>query len=287
MDETQDPRDVALEAVRLRSEQNAADVAILDAACLDAARECVGLWHRLWFEAPVSVDQVFEIKFRVCFPLAAHALNHVETALELLERRPWVAASCARAAFEHALAAQWVMLTEVGERELVNWMNGQRYLRATEFADGLARVPFDADDASLLLDPAVREALLGDPPDPSGWSVANACSRFADTKLFYDMYRNLSQAEHPSLGLIATHLAVTRDGVRNNLSAAGSLSPSDEAASALGLSALWAMHVLEQMRKDGPHAATFTLIGDRASLPVDLRASDRHPERQPACLPKD
>ena len=46
------------------------------------------------------------------------------------------------------------------------------------------------------------------------------------------------------------------------------------------------MHVLEQMRKDGPNAATVTRIGDRASLPVDLRASDRHAERQPAYLPK-
>jgi hypothetical protein len=187
-------------------------------------------------------------QFRICFPLAAHALNHIDTALGLHQQRPWVAASSTRVAFEHALAAQWVLLTDDGERELVNWMKGQHYKRGKELTDALSRLASEPGASALSLDEFQRQVLVGEEPDASGWSVANACSRFADTKLFYDIYRNLSQAEHPSPGLISTHLAVTPARVQNNLSAAGALNPSDEVPRTLALSALWSLYVLEQLR---------------------------------------
>ena len=74
---------------------------------------------------------------------------------------------------------------------------------------------------------------------------------------------------------------VTPAGVQNDLSAAGALKPSDEVPRALGLSALWSLYVLERLRDGQPHVATVARIGDEASLPTDLRASDRYPERQP------
>jgi hypothetical protein len=280
MDADPDPRLKLLETARQRSEENAADLAAFNAGCLHVAQQCVDLWHRRWF-GRLAVDSAQEVKFRICFPLAAHALNHVETALSLYEQRPWVAASSTRVAFEHALAAQWVLLTDGGERELVNWMEGQRHLRVKEFADALSRLASEPDASVATLSEFEHQALVGDPPDASSWSVFNACSRFSDTKLFYDIYRNLSQAEHPSLGLIATHLVVTPAGVQNDLSAAGALKPSDEVPRALGLSALWSLYVLEQLRDGQPHAAAVARIGDEASLPTDLRASDRYPERQP------
>jgi hypothetical protein len=182
--------------------------------------------------------------------------------------------------FEHALAAQRVLLTDDGERELVNWMNGQRHLRAKEFADALSPLASEPDASALALNELQRQALVGHVPDASGWSVANACSRFAHTKLFCGIYRNLSQAEHPSPGLISTHLVVIPAGVQNDLSAAEALKPSDEVPRALALSALWSLYVLEQLRDGQPHATADARIGDEASLPTDLRASDRHPERQ-------
>ncbi len=116
--------------------------------------------------------------------------------------------------------------------------------------------------------------LVGEEPDASDWSVANACSRFASTKLFHDIYRNLSQAEQPSPGLISTRLAVTPAGVQNNLSAAGALNPFDEVPRALALSALGSLYVLEQLRHGQPHATAVERIGSEASLPTDLRAND-------------
>lgn len=280
MDADPDPRLKLLETARQRSGENEADLTAFNAGCLDVAQQCVDLWHRLWF-GRLAVVSAREVKFRICFPLAAHALNHVETALSLYQQRPWVAASSTRVAFEHALAAQWVLLTDGGERELVNWMEGQRHLRAKEFADALSRLASEPNASVATLSESEHQALIGDPPDASGWSVANACSRFSDTKLFYDIYRNLSQAEHPSLGLISAHLAITPAGVQNDLSAAGALNPSDEVPRALGLSALWSLYVLEQLRDGRPHAAEVACIGDKASLPTDLRTSDRYPERQP------
>jgi hypothetical protein len=171
-----------------------------------------------------------------------------------------------------------------GEGELVNWMKKQQYVRAKEMAEALGRLASEPSVAGLALDESQHQTLVGDPPDPSGWSVANACSRFSDTKLFYDIYRNLSQAEHPSLGLIAAHLSVTPEGVQSNISAVGALHPSGEVPRAVALSALWSLYVLERLREGQPNLATVVRIGHEASLPTDLRASDQHPERQPEGL---
>ena len=285
MDDRPDPRQQLLETMRLRSEESAAEVAAFDAGCLRAARQCVDLWHQLWRADAVSFDSSLEVKSRICFPLAAHALNHADTALGLYPERPWVAASCTRVAFEHALVAQWVLLTEDGEQELVNYMRWQQYKRGRDFADALGRLASDPAVSGLGLDESLRQALVSDPPDSRGWSVAGACSRFSDTKLFYDIYRDLSQAEHPSPGLIAAYLAVTPAAGQRNISAAGTLHPSIEVPRALALSALWSLYVLEQIREGQPHAATVAQIGREASLPTDLRDSDQHPERQPGGLP--
>jgi hypothetical protein len=111
----------------------------------------------------------------------------VSNALDLLERQPWVAASracrlrtCPRCAVAVAHRGWWARISQLDEAQ-------QHYLRAKEFAEGLASVVFDADDASVFIDPAVREAFIGEPPDASGWSVPNACSRFSKTKLSYDI----------------------------------------------------------------------------------------------------
>lgn len=41
-----------------------------------------------------------------------------------------------------------------------------------------------ACSSQLSLDEFQPQVLLGEEPDASSWSVVNACSRFADTKLF-------------------------------------------------------------------------------------------------------
>lgn len=133
------------------------------------------------------------------YPLALHALNNVAVSLSLTERLPWVAAGHARIAFEHALTAQWVLLTHDGEQELLVELQGQAHKRAKEFHKGLGA-------------PEEYAAMVSAEPPRSNWSVWNACARFTDSpQLFYGIYRSLSEATHPSYGTVRAYLAITPD----------------------------------------------------------------------------
>src|SRR5690242_7671042 len=115
-EESADPRRNLLHRLQAQVDEHALDQA--DAAYLAAAEEVMTLWRRWWQPAQsVEVPVAAEMKFRVIYPLATHALNNVAAALTLM-RRPWVAGVNGRVAFEYALAAQWVLLTHGGEREI-------------------------------------------------------------------------------------------------------------------------------------------------------------------------
>jgi hypothetical protein len=285
MEDQPEPRQQLLETMQQHNEESAPEQDALDAHCLRVTQQCVDLWHQLWAEDAVTFDSDLKIKPRICFPLAAHALNHADTALDLHLKRPWVAASCTRVAFEHALAAQWVLLTKDGDQELINWMDMWQHKRGKALAGALTQLIPDPAMSALALTEPQLQTLVSDPPDPSKWSVSNACDRFSDTKLFYDIYRNLSQAEHPSHGLIAAYLGIGPSVGQYEISAAGDLRPSVDVPRVLALSALWSLHVLEQIREGQPHAAAVAQIGRESSLPADLRASDQHPEWQPGGMP--
>jgi hypothetical protein len=271
MEESLDPQSLMRRSLEAAAHEHAEALAAKDAGYLRAASRCVAHWRRHWCASePVGVDSALVDKFKVCYPLAADALNHVESALELRSRHPWVATSSARVAFEHAIAAEWVFHTRNGVTELLNWMKIQSHLYAKDIADELRGNP-DYDDVDL-------EALVGEKP-PSGWSVHNGCGRFSNSKLFYAIYRNLSQAEHPSQGLLAAHLEVTSNG-GFSLNSAGAQTPCSDLPMALGMSATWALDVLERLRDGSPFLVEVDRIGRDAQLPTDLRASDQHPERQ-------
>jgi hypothetical protein len=222
-------------------------------------------------------------KFRVCFPLAAHALNHVRAAAAVRSSSPWVAVSSARIAFEHALAAQWVLLTENGEDQLAQEMSVQNHRRSSEFVGAVGRAAIDdpalAESASLARE---LQALVGEKPS-SVWSVPMVCDRFSPTRLFYNIYRDLSQAVHPSYGLIGAYLEITPppEGAVRGVNTHGAASQPGELTRGLALSGLWALYVLEVCRGGQPHAADVVQMGERAGLPVDLRDSDQSPHLQP------
>src|SRR6185312_8116964 len=84
---------------------------------MTVVHKVVDRWQSSWRGLPSTPKLNAELinKFRVVFPLAAHALNHIEAAEYFQSSSPWVAVSSARIAFEHALTAQWVLWTEGGE----------------------------------------------------------------------------------------------------------------------------------------------------------------------------
>src|SRR5258707_15663768 len=97
-----------------------AQLAAMDASFVAAAEACVLRWQGA---LPIEVVDEERVKFRVCFPLVAHSLSQVAAALLLLHAgQPFVATANTRVALEHALAAQWVLLTYRGEERLVRHM---------------------------------------------------------------------------------------------------------------------------------------------------------------------
>ncbi|NPD04867.1 hypothetical protein HN031_09255 [Nocardioides sp. zg-1308] len=248
---------------------------------LAAARECIAEWENLAF--PLSVSATHEVRFRVGFPLSSHALNQVAVALEMRDRFPLVAASCARIALEHALAAQWVLLTRGGPETLVKHMEAS-YLTRTRAFEGAIR-----EDPALTqfveeADLAAFSAVAAREPAPGqerSWRMEQIFRRFADTDLFYDMYRELSGAVHPSYETLETHLDLTADGAPRRLSKSGSAVSSHTCAQAAAMAAVLALDFVERCRKPPPDPSPVAATANRYGLPYDMSFSDQKPHLQP------
>jgi hypothetical protein len=271
--------------------EHSAELDVSEAAWLAVIEHAVEMWRTWWLEGPSTPEVSGELnrKFRVCFPLAAHALSHIQAATAVRSSSPWVAVSSARIAFEHALVAQWVLLTENGEDQLAQEMSLQDHRRSIEFVSAVRRSAIDepalTESASLACE---LQALIGEKPS-SDWSVAMLCDRFSPTRLFYNIYRDLTQAVHPSYGLIGAYLEFTAppESVVRGVNTRGAALQPAELTRSLALAGLWALYVLEVCRAGHPHAADVIQIGEAVGLPVDLRASDQRPHLQPPTTRSD
>lgn len=246
-----------------------------------AAQECIDEWEGLPFPLEVSADH--EVRFRVGFPLVSHALNHVTIALETFERFPLVAAGSARVALEHALAAQWVLWTHEGPETLVKHMEAGYLMRTKAFADAIR----DQPDLTQFVDEADLvdfDAVVAREPAPGGersWSMQQVFNRFADTGLFFDIYRELSGAVHPSFATLTTYMDLTSDdGRRSSLSKAGRPVSSHTAAQATTLAGVFALDFLERCQVVPPDPSPAATVAARVHLPYDLSASDQRPDLQ-------
>jgi hypothetical protein len=242
-----------------------------DALHTEAARRCLALWRRP--NPTLEVQAKLEPKFRVAYPMIAHALNHVANALSIMDKAPLVAASSARVAIEHALTAQWILLTRDGERVVANNMKHSWMTRSQRFADATGT----HDELKPILD--------RDPIPESERSFTNQMvfDRFDDTGRFYDLYRDLTQAIHPSYGTITAHIRI-EEGGDNSL---GHLSPDGNEhrigslATGLGVAAVLALDAFERLRAGSPHLLDVEEIANTAGLPHDLRYSDQQPALEP------
>lgn len=86
---------------------------------LQAARLTIQLDRRS--AGPLVVAGENSVRYRSMFPIARHALAQVDAVLVLHDAgRSFVASANARVALEHALIAQWVVLTTGAETLLAN-----------------------------------------------------------------------------------------------------------------------------------------------------------------------
>jgi hypothetical protein len=245
-----------------------AQLAARDAGFFAAAEACLRHWDRA---LPIEVADSDQVKFRVCFPLVAHSLNQVRAALMLVgANQSFVATANTRVAFEHALTAQWVLLTYGGAERLVRHMEASYLTNAKEFSKAVGDPPELSDIISRLpVDGPARS-----------YSLPMICDRFSQDKLLYNLYRHLGQSIHPSLETLRAYLNV-RDRDSREVSAVGARVPPD-LYMALGFSAVMAAEVIERLRCGQSKLAVIEEIAKAASLPFDLSFSDTQPHLQHA-----
>jgi hypothetical protein len=251
----------ALTVDHMSSPDADAQLAAKDASFVAAADACVRHWDNA---LPIEVADEERIKFRVCFPLVAHSLNQVAAALVLLRAgQPFVATANTRVAFEHALAAQWVLLTHGGEQRLVRHMEASHLLRAKEFSKAV-------DDPLELRDIVDRSPADG---PARSYSIPMACARFDQSGLLYNLYRHLGQSIHPSLETLRAYLNVN-ELESHAVDSAGRLHAPPDLCMSLGFGAVMAVDVLERMRRGDCQngVAAIRLETKRQGAPSSARA---------------
>lgn len=241
---------------------------------LEAARQIMELDRRP--KIPLSVSGEDSIRYRSMYPIARHALAHVDAALVLHDSgRSFVASANARVAFEHALLAQWVVLTSGSETLLANSIakSHSRILRGLE--PHAQTIP---TELSSLLDLPDAERV---PP------MDQICGRFDRTGLLYLIYRGLTGAVHLSGASIAEYVSVDDEtGVIVLHARPRSLTPPTDFEMALGWSAVLAKAALEMLLDDDSDLVEVAAIARDAGLPHDLTFDDRYPEQQPQNHPQ-
>lgn len=276
-----------------REAEYAAELAGTDEALLDAAQEAVAHWNE-WWRSPQAVSSRLDVegtldrKFRICFPLCANAINQVEAALMTRANYPWVAKSCTRIAFEHALTAQWVLLTTDGEDRVKAHLDYKLHKQQQRFINDIRQISSSdqefAQTAHGLSDEQLG-SLIADAPQEQGLpKLDRLCGRFAGggvNNLLYDIYADLSAAIHPSWALIRAHLRFSSAGEMVGISSYGLGGSDPLLGRELAISVLLALYAVEVCRAGQRHAAQVRALGERLGLPVDLRASDQEPSQQP------
>lgn len=248
--------------------RGAADAPVDDSSYLGAAQDCLDLWASA---VPVACDADDQVLFNVAFPLVAHAMNQVATALLVGEQFPLVAAGAARVALEHAVAAQWVLLTAGGPEQLVRAMEHAFLTRAHAFSEALDHPPELAGlDATQSVDGRLRS-----------WNIGNVMNRFATGGLFYDLYRELSGAVHPSYATLQAHTDIRTSHAVTRIDRHGAETRVDCVAQVLGLSAVLAMDTLERIRTPDSRLDQVQAIARAAGLPADLASGDTRPDLWP------
>jgi hypothetical protein len=252
----------------------------------------LGQWRKWWRNpeavSKLAVEARLHRKFLMCFPLAAHAMNHIEAALTARRTFPWVAKASTRIAFEHALTAQWVLLTADGEVRLKAGFDYGDHIRTDRFINGVRRLGQEdqgfAEAAHGLSTDQLHRLVRTKPDEPGPPNVEGMCKRFASggaENLLYDTHRELSGAVHPSLSLLRAHLHFTSTGEVSGIDSFGACDAPVMSGRELALSAVWALYAVEVCRFGQPRMGQVVTLGTEAGLPVDLRSSDQQPDKQP------
>lgn len=241
---------------------------------LIAARRTVELDRRSKMSLSVAGEDT--VRFRSMYPIARHALAQVGAALTLHDTgRSFEASANARVALEHALLAQWIVLTADSETLLANSIDKSHSLMLRGLEPFAQSIP--ADLRPLLVLPTAARV----PP------MDQICGRFDRSGLLYTMYRGLTGAVHLSGASVAEYVSVNGEtGAIVLHPKPRSRMPPTDFEKALGWAAVLAKAALEMLLDDDSDLVEVAAIARNAGLPHDLSFDDRYPERQPQNHPQ-
>lgn len=229
----------------------------------DEYRECANAALRLYGSAggffQVAPGNV--VKFQASFPLAMYALNQVHAALMLAERnRAYLAVANVRVAYEHAVTAQWVLLTEGAEEKLVGSVNRHSRLVVDMMADH-ATIPDELRDG------------FGRAGDPTMPSVETRCRDLdGGSGSLYYFYRVLSEAVHPSVATLLQHLKFDEDRNITGVNFGAVHEPPPDMWLACALSAVSAAFTIEAQGEDQTRLPGVLDLSNKYLVPYDLSA---------------
>lgn len=211
-----------------------------------------------------------EMRFRVAWPCVAYAMAQARAALALLDLKMLFPAEAnIRVAFEHAMTAQWILLTTGSEGPIER--EARRQLDA-----------YSRDMSGFIELPP--ELLPGDPVDSSGpaRSFQHLCARFSPggERQLYVLYRDLSAAVHVSTRTWLQYLRWGKSGVVG-IQPDGDPELGASADIALALAVFLSLGALEELRRDQPRLLEVKALSKQHRVPYSLREDDQEPHLQP------
>ena len=180
---------------------------------------------------------------------------------------PYAAETNARAAFQHAVTAQWVLLTHHGEQDLLTEMRRNHSTTVKDFSLS-ATLPED------LLS-AAQAATASKGPARDFWQM---CARFSRDKSLYVLFRRMSDSVHPSLRTFTYHLDADDERGVFGLIERSPRDPEPDLLISLAVSAMLALSAVEALRKDHARMPEVLTIAERWEVPLDLRGDDLSPQ---------
>jgi len=202
--------------------------------------------------------------FQTIYPLAAHAVEQVDAALTLIEAgAPYLAEANARSALQHAITAQWVLLTAKGEEKVVAEIKRQQSATLGDLQRSIALPP------DLLAEINAGPQSTG--PARDFWKM---CERFSPDKTLYVLYRRMSDSVHPSARTLNMHLDADEERGIFGLTQKSDPEPETDLLLALTFAAFLATSAVEYVRRGQPRIAALRSLAEAHGVPLDLTGDD-------------
>lgn len=240
--------------------------------CLRAAVGTVQMFDE---PLPWKVDGPDTALFQLVYPLACHTMQQIKAALKLIEvNLAYPAEANARIAYQHAITAQWMLLTKDSAESIGVEMLTQLGKQVSEFG--------------TIVD--LPEGLLGDTDEtervggslrrhPEAHNFKAMCDRFGTEHLLYLTFRRLSGPVHPSLATVHQHLIpppAASEPLPPTLRPCSDPLPSLDLLMALAMSGVFAVNAVETLRLGQPRLARVVHIARENHIPPSLAGDVDH-----------